>query len=264
MTAGVVLACAVPSAWGGAAEAPIDTSLRLHPEVRLADAVRSLPEAQSSPPEPADDAPTFAVSPSLLAVSDAVLPDLDDADGAGFSLSLNTGRSTTFVDGGIGDAGIIADEAARRARPPGYSGSDAQFDVYDLSLRQDAYTRGAFTLSLIGGVRAINVQASRLVDDTGEGAGSYASSNTFVPVPIVGTGVRFDLSDRLHVSGSAATHTIPDYATLLDFTAQTGLELNPNATFYAGYQSVHSSVAVDSGNADLSQEGLFARLRIRF
>lgn len=183
-------------------------------------------------------------------------------------ISLSVGRSTVLLDGGIGETGgAIADEATRRERHAGYGHAAAEFDLYDLSLQWPAVSRGPMTFSLIGGLRAISAQAGQRVDERvapGQVVTSYDESRGLVTVPIVGTGVRVDLAEGLYLSGAAATHTIADGATLLDFTAQTGYEFSPNVAFFAGYQLIRSSVDVGPINAELDQEGLFARVRIRF
>ncbi len=214
--------------------------------------------------EPTAPAPTETPAPQrsfdLLRIEVPEIPSVTGAEAGG--VVFHAGRSTTFIDGGLGDDSFVFDEAIRRERAPGYHERDAEFDVYDLSLSRDAWSDGALTVSLLGGVRTVSVQAVRRVEDGVYPGGEDADG--FVPVPIVGTGVRLDLAPGLYVAGAAATHTIPDYATMLDFTAQAGLQLHPNAVFQAGYQSTYSSVTVDQLEQRFDEEGFFARLRISF
>ncbi|MEQ8850544.1 MAG: hypothetical protein RIB32_02030 [Phycisphaerales bacterium] len=238
----LVACCALPA---GAQPDP-DTRIELDPAARQTD----------------EPAPTPALEPSfdLLRIEAPEIPDVAGAGAEG--VVFHAGRSTTFIDGGLGDEAFVFDEALRRHRAPGYREQDAEFDVYDLSLSRDAWSDGPLTVSLLGGVRTVSVQAVRRAEDSLYPDGQHADG--FVPVPVVGTGVRLDLLPGLYVAGAAATHTIPDYATMLDLTAQAGLQLHPNAVFQAGYQSVYSSVTVDQLEQRFDEEGFFARLRISF
>lgn len=249
-----------------------DTSLSLDPSAvhRADDAWAG---ATLTPwPTRAAQAPLASPDPAFVnllfdEVADRPLA-LEHADADDPDVSLNVGRSTVLVDGGIGDTGTaLPDEEVRRERQHSYAQGDAEFDLYDLSLEWPAVSSGPMTLSLIGGLRAISAQAGQRVDQQvspGQIASTYDESRGLITVPIVGTGVRVDLGDGVYLAGAAATHTIPEGATLLDFTAQTGVEFSRNVAFFAGYQMIRSSVDVGAINAELDQEGLFARLRVRF
>lgn len=243
-----------------------DTSLSLDPASRHADSALLVIDLTSPPPAEEPAAPSLRTL--LLDDADAPAALRAHASDGPSDVSLSVGRSTVLLDGGIGETGgAIADEVTRRERHAGYGHAAAEFDLYDLSLQWPAVSRGPMTLSLIGGLRAISAQAGQRVDERvapGQTATSYDESRGLVTVPIVGTGVRVDLAEGLYLSGAAATHTIADGATLLDFTAQTGYELSPNVSVFAGYQLIRSSVDVGPIDAELDQEGLFARVRIRF
>lgn len=203
----------------------------------------------------------------VLALRSALDGAAADPEGrVGFRL----GRTTVLSDGGIGDAdpeAAFPDEATRRERMHSYAHDDAEFDLYDLSLAWPAMSRGAVTLSLIGGLRAISAQAGawdRGDDGSGGTVTTYEDHSAMVAVPVVGTAVRVDLGGGLHLGGEASTHTLDDGATLLDLSAHTGVRVSPNLGFFAGYQVIRSGVDVGPGEAELDQEGLFARLQIRF
>ncbi len=243
--------CALAIAWcafAAGAQPASETRIGLDPESR-----------HDRPPAPSVESP-LEPSFDLLKIDVPEIPSVADDTVTG--VVFHAGRSTTFIDGGLGDDVFIFDEALRRHRSPGYYERDAEFDVYDLSLSRDAWSDGPLTVSLLGGVRTVSVQAVRRAEDSLYPDGEHADG--FVPVPVVGTGVRLDLLPGLYVAGAAATHTIPDYATMLDLTAQAGLQLHPNAVFQAGYQSVYSSVTVDRLEQRFDEEGFFARLRISF
>jgi len=261
------LAALLCATGANAGQSPADTSLSIDPHAapRTADARAGLSPWSSDTITDDPDTPFAHVLLDEFDHRPLVLVPPRPADS---DVSFNVGRSTVLVDGGIGDTGAtLPDEETRRERQHSYADGGAEFDLYDLSLEWPAVTRGAVTLSLIGGLRAISAQAGQRVDAQvapGQYASTYGESRGLVTVPIVGTGVRLDLAEGIYLSGAAATHTIPEGATLLDFTAQTGVEFNPNVSLFAGYQMIRSSVDVGSVNAQLDQEGLFARLQIRF
>ena len=255
--------------------APFDLTLRLRPALRAQGEGVAVPRIGPSQvehtPEEDEAGPSWgAVMARLDAERDAIPVTVPLGEGTGdadTTVRLNAGRTTVLSDGGIGGSGAFVDEQTQRERIKSYAQGDAEFDHYDLSLEWAALRNGPVTFLFSGGVRAINATAGRRYDQTvapGVTATTYEEGRAMVPVPVVGTGVRLHLADGFFLSGGAATHTIPDGATLLDFTAQTGLELNPNVGIYAGYQMIQSSVEVNSINAELDQEGVFARLRIRF
>jgi hypothetical protein len=64
--------------------------------------------------------------------------------------------------------------------------------------------------------------------------------------------------------GTAQTHTIPDGNTLLDLTAETGIDFSPTVGLRAGYTYVRTAVELEQFDARLSQSGVFARVEISF
>ncbi len=83
-------------------------------------------------------------------------------------------------------------------------------------------------------------------------------------MPVIGGGVSWRLSEEMSFSGTASTHTFTDQGTVLDLSAETSIRLTPNIGLFAGYQFIRSAIEVQSLEADLEREGVFARLQIRF
>jgi hypothetical protein len=102
-----------------------------------------------------------------------------------------------------------------------------------------------------------------------DAGGNYVSTRAedeyrMVPVPIVGGSFRWDVDDRFYLVGTAQTHTIPDGNTLLDLTAETGIDFSPTVGLRAGYTYVRTAVELEQFDARLSQSGVFARVEISF
>jgi len=188
----------------------------------------------------------------------------------GPGLRVHIDRPTSLRDGGVSGARSDLDASFNEEydRLYGFAGEQGRFDLYDVSLRWDALTPGPVTFSLIGGLKAIRTDVSEDIDEY-DRKGNYVSTRLedeyqMVPVPIIGGGVRWDVGDRFYLEGSAQTHTIPDGNTLLDVTAQTGIDFSPTVGLRAGYTYVRTAVELEQFDASLSQSGVFARIEISF
>jgi hypothetical protein len=195
----------------------------------------------------------------LRASGDRGLADL----GPGVRLSF--GRPTTLRDGGIdGDRAQLDDSDDRLWS---FANASGEFDLYDMSLEWEAWKPGALAVSLIGGVRAIQADVGRVRESRGAD-GSLSTTldqaRGVVAVPVFGAGIRYDASDALSFNARASTHAGGDGEAFVGFTAETSLRLSPNIGLHAGYQSIRSVLEVRSVDAELSEEGVFARLTIEF
>lgn len=172
-------------------------------------------------------------------------------------LHFHAGRAAGFANAGIDH------ESAETGRVHGFvDAGGTRFDLYDISLRWDAFDPGPFTVTLLGGVRAIDAQTGVAP----ESADPLAAGDMrdVVAVPVVGGGLRWEVADGFYFAGSAATHTLDTSGTFIGLTAETGITLSPRVGVFAGYQYIRSALNVDSLADELSQEGVFARLEIRF
>ncbi len=186
----------------------------------------------------------------------------------GPSVRLHFDRPTSLRDGGVGGTQIALSNAPTEDRIYGYENSQGQFDLYDISLRWNTLSSGPVSFSLIGGVKAVSTDVTQGINEYDSG-GNHVSTRSedeyrMVPVPIVGGSFRWDVDDTFYFEGTAQTHTIPDGNTLLDFTAETGIDFSPTVGLRAGYTYVRTAVELNQFDARLTQSGVFARVQISF
>ncbi|MEZ6241879.1 MAG: hypothetical protein R3B57_02450 [Phycisphaerales bacterium] len=179
-------------------------------------------------------------------------------------LRIEFSRPTQLRDGGVsGDQSALGAD-----RLAAFSDNRGDIDLYNIALRWDAFRPGPLTFSFIGGVQAVQADIVGQVREY-DSSGNVVSTRLddaygIAAVPVFGGGIRWDVSDRFYISGAAQTQTIPDGASLLDVTAQTGLDLSPTVGLRAGYQYLRTTVQVQNLDASLSVSGVFARLEIAF
>lgn len=189
-------------------------------------------------------------------------PDTGVTQGTGESIRFEVDRGTLLRDGGIsGNAGMLeGDDGLMRLSS--LASGEGEYDIYDLSLTWDAYKPGPLTLSIIGGIKAIDARIGRTVQSGG--TTTFEDARGVVAVPVIGGGVAWKLSDDMTLSGMASTQTFDGAGSVVDLSAETSIRISPNIGFSAGYQFIRSAIEVQSMDADLEREGLFARLQIRF
>lgn len=178
------------------------------------------------------------------------------------SLRFKVGRTTDLSDGNIsGSAGGFGksgdDHVASIAQ------SEGEYDLYDLSLQWDAVEAGPLKLSLLSGLKAIEANIAKRVKDS-SGNTSIDSEHSVTALPMVGSGVSWQISEDFSIRGSALTQPIESGDALIDFNAATDLRITRNIGFVAGYRIIRSTFDVGDLSTELTQEGLFARLQIRF
>lgn len=178
------------------------------------------------------------------------------------SLSFKVGRTTALRDGNIaGSQGGFGNPG--EGHVASITQSEGEYDLYDLSVEWDAVKTGDLALSVLSGLKAIDANIGKRVKDS-SGLTSIDSEHRAILMPMVGSGVRWQLNDDLSISGSALTHPIESGDALIDFNAATDLRITRNVDFTAGYRIIRSNFDVGTVNTELTQEGLFARLQIRF
>ena len=180
--------------------------------------------------------------------------------GVGESVRFVVDRNTYLRDGGIsgeGDA-LAGDDGLMRLSS--LAAGEGEYDIYDLSLSWDAYSPGPLTVSVIGGLKAIDARISKSAD----GTGSFRDARGVAAVPVIGGGVSWRLNDDMTLSGVATTQSFSGQGSVLDLSAETSIRLAPNVGLSAGYQFIRSSIEVQSLDATLESEGVFARIQIRF
>lgn len=204
----------------------------------------------------------------------AVLPDVlrfeaprldgqtGTSDPLGRSVRFGLDRNTLLRDGGIsGDSSMLeGDDGLMRLMS--HASGEGEYDIYDLSLVWDAYEPGPLTVSVIGGIKAIDARIGKVVESGG--VSTFEDARGVVAVPVIGGGVAWRVNEDMLISGTASTQTFSGSGSVLDLSAGTSIRLSPNIGLTAGYQFIRSSIEVQSLEAELEREGIFARLQIRF
>ncbi len=189
-------------------------------------------------------------------------PNAGTTLGTGQSVRFEVDRGTLLRDGGIsGKAGMVGGDDGLM-RLASLASGEGEYDIYDLSLTWDAYKPGPFTLSVIGGLKAIDARIGRTVER--DGSATFEDARGVVAVPIIGGGIAWKISEDMTLFGSASTQTFDSAGSVVDLSAETSIRFSPNIGFSAGYQFIRSAIEVQSMDAELEREGLFARLQIRF
>ena len=172
-------------------------------------------------------------------------------------IRFHVDRNTTLNDGGIGGGSITSPSSASVASLTQGSG---QYNVTDLEVQWFAGGDGPVDLVFLSGITAIEAQRVTL----GEARDSSEIQRQVVAVPTIGSAVRWDISDTLSLSGQATTQTLDLGSSLLGFQAKTDWRLSDRVGLSAGYQMIRSEFDLGAFSRDLSEEGLFARLQIKF
>lgn len=189
------------------------------------------------------------------------------SDGQGMALSdtlrFKVGRTTDLSDGNIaGSRGGFGNNGGND-HIASIAQSEGEYDLYDLSLQWDAIEAGPVRFSLLSGMKAIESNIAKRVKDA-SGNTSIDSEHRVTALPMVGSGVSWQISEDFSIRGSATTHPIETGDALIDFNAATNLRITRNIGFVAGYRIIRSSFDVGDVSTELTQEGLFARLQISF
>ncbi len=195
-----------------------------------------------------------AVDPSLLPLIEA---PADPRDG----LRLVIDRSTSLSDGGISGArGAIGNDGIMRLSS--IASGEGEYDFYDLKFAWDALAPGPLTISLTGGLKAIDARIGKVVDRGG--ISTFEDARGVVAVPIIGGGVSWQIDDHIALTGNAVTQSFGGQGSVLDMSAETSIRLSPNIGISAGYQFIRSAIEVQSLGAELERDGVYARIRIVF
>lgn len=177
------------------------------------------------------------------------------------SLRFKVGRTTDLSDGNIaGSNGALGNDGNDVAS---ITQSEGEYDIYDLSLQWDAVQTGGMKLSLLSGFKAIEADIAKRVRDS-SGNTSIDTAHRVAALPMIGSGVSWQITEDFAIRGSALTHPIETGDTLIDFNAATDLRITRNIGFVAGYRVIRSTFEVGGIDAEVNQEGLFARLQISF
>lgn len=151
-----------------------------------------------------------------------------------------------------------SDEIGTRDDPAlSISAPDEAVQMLDASIDWDAARFGPVTLLLEGGFRAIGV--------AGDGGASAIGSDDsqVTPMPIVGGGVRYDVSEGLSLLGRASTSVIDTGATYIDLAAEASFDLDAQTDLIAGYRFLDANVRRGRG-ATLDRAAFYTGIRLLF
>lgn len=179
----------------------------------------------------------------------------------GSDIRFDVGRSTDLRDGGIaGSHGTLSTDSDEE-KLPSLAQGEGEYDLYNLALSWDAISTDDIRVRFTSGLKAIDANINKR--DSVNGAG-MRDAQRVAALPVVGTGVEWNINDRFSISGTAQTHPIEGTASIVDVSAMTAYSLSDSINISIGYSLIRSSFEVGSIATELTQEGLFARLQISF
>jgi hypothetical protein len=145
--------------------------------------------------------------------------------------------------------------------------SHAELDIYEFSLRYDLVQSGPFTLSIGPGLRVFDFEASL------EGFASPGTipstirretADAIIPLPGLGVGLRWDITENLYLRGSAQGIYAGDYGNYFDAAAEFGWDIWTNFGLFAGYRWIHAEAELDDVEFDVTLQGPYAGAELRF
>ena len=176
-------------------------------------------------------------------------------------MRFSVGRSTTLSDGNISGAGSSLpggeDSVATMTQ------SEGEYNFYEMGVEWQAASAGAVDFSLTSGVTAIEANISKRVQSGGSSV-MHDVTHRVIAVPTIGSSVRWNISRDWSLTGQATTQTLNMGSSLIGFNAQTDWRISDRMGLVAGYQILRSEFDLGAVSTDLNQEGLFARLSIKF
>lgn len=188
--------------------------------------------------------------------------DTGTTRGVGQGIRFEIDRGTMLRDGGISGEHAMIEGDDGLMRLASLAAGEGEYDIYDLTLSWDAYRPGPVTISVIGGLKAIDARIGKVVEE--DGTSTFRDARALVAVPVIGGGVSWQVSEDMIVSGIASTQSFEGQGSMLDFSAETSIRLAPNIGLNAGYQFIRSAVEVQSLDTNFESDGVFARIQIRF
>jgi hypothetical protein len=146
--------------------------------------------------------------------------------------------------------------------------SRVRFNIYQINIMRDWVRQGPFTFSLGTGTRIFDFDAT-LTGTGSDSVGGAVSTRTqsvskVVPIPGLAAGMRFDLTDRLYVSGSGQGIYLGNYGQFFDAKGEVGFDLTRNIGVFAGYRWINAKADVSDVFFRTNIRGLYTGLEIRF
>jgi len=191
----------------------------------------------------------------------AVLGLSNEGNTLGGDMRFSVGRSTTLSDGNISGTGasLRGDEDVVSTMTQ----SEGEYNFYEMGVEWQAASAGGVDFSFTSGVTAIEANISKRVHSGGSSS-LHDVTHRVIAVPTIGSSVRWNISRDWSLTGQATTQTLNMGSSLIGFNAQTDWRISDRMGLVAGYQILRSEFDLGAVTTDLNQEGLFARLSIKF
>jgi len=222
-------------------------------DIDLIPSTETLPQLSATPFGNGAAIDSVAVGRVLYSQEDMIAPGND--------IRFSVGRSTTLSDGNISGAG--ASLPGEGDSVPTMTQSEGEYNFYEMGVEWQAASAGAVDFSFTSGVTAIEANVSKRVQSEGSSS-LHDVAHRVIAVPTIGSSVRWNISRDWSFTGQATTQTINMGSSLIGFNAQTDWRISDRMGLVAGYQILRSEFDLGAVSTDLNQEGLFARLSIKF
>ncbi len=141
--------------------------------------------------------------------------------------------------------------------------SEGSYNFYEMAYEWEAASTKQVNFTIISGITAIQANVAKRVH-SGTTTDIYDATNRVVTVPTIGSAFRWNISDTFSFKGQATTQSLNTGSSLLEFNAQTDWQISDRVGLSAGYQILRSQIDLGPVTSDLNQQGLFARLQIKF
>ena len=140
--------------------------------------------------------------------------------------------------------------------------------MYEATLSYEVIRSGGFSLALGGGARVFDLKASveGAVIPPGGGPSVFRrdEEQAIVPIPALGLGVRFDITEHLYVRGAARGVYVGKLGSFIDASAEVGYDVGANIGVFGGYRFMRAKADVSNIDFELTLQGPYAGAEIRF
>jgi hypothetical protein len=145
--------------------------------------------------------------------------------------------------------------------------TDVKFDVFEAGVSYDIARPGPVTISLGTGANIFSFRGSvsgTAIENGGPPTARSSSADALIPVPGLGLGLRWDITDQLYLRGSGRGFYAGNYGNVFDVGAEIGFDFTPNIGIFGGYRWMHAHADVNDVNFDINLRGFYSGLEVRF
>lgn len=178
---------------------------------------------------------------------------------------LSLGYSGRFDYSGISDPLNIS---FNNLHYTGLVSSKARFDIAEVGVNFDIARPGPVTISIGTGSRLFffdgSVTGTATDPRTGITAARSTGEKAVAPIPGLGLGLRWDITDQLYIRGTGEGIYLGNYGDYFDAAAEIGFDFTPNIGVFGGYRWMHAQADVSDVNFDVTIQGPYAGVEVRF